>query len=357
MNVIYWFYNEENHSMYPANSYLHKNGFFKNRNTIDRREIFWNPLKYIKHLIRDWNSVWLYSAPPYESSVFPLAISCILKDKTIYFSSSVFWDEPSKRGLGVLSKLAWRYYLKNSEVVMTTEPAKNALNQKFDIESTVIPHACDTSVYKPDKTVRSRDNIVLFVGKLIEKKGITELLHIAKQNKEYEFWFVGKGPLKVDVLKHEKKTDNVKYFGFIDSNERLASIYSRASVLVLPSKSVEPTGFKDDIMSRIPPYRWQHIQWEELFGRVIIESLSCETPVIASAHSGPTSIINDQVGVTIEEKRIGELDIDKFETAIHQLLEDDEKRQHMSQAGREYIKSNYDVPVVAKKWLNIFDEV
>lgn len=115
---------------------------------------------------------------------------------------------------------------------------------------------------------------VLFVGRLITEKGVMELLEAAKQiGQNVSFLIAGTGPLEGKVLEAQK-SDVVAYVGKI-SQKDLPLYYSGADVLIVPSVH------------------------EEGFGRVMLESLACGTPVIAADRGGIREAITTAVGFLI----------------------------------------------------------
>lgn len=120
--------------------------------------------------------------------------------------------------------------------------------------------------------------VVLFVGRLIEIKGVRLLIEVAKRLSRMEnifFVFVGDGPLANELESVSKTLNNVSYEGRI-KNRDLYVYYNAADVIVMPSL------------------------YEEGFGRVILEALSCATPVIASNRGGILEALDSSVGVFIE---------------------------------------------------------
>lgn len=115
--------------------------------------------------------------------------------------------------------------------------------------------------------------IVLFVGRLIEEKGIRQLIESFRNwNKRIHLIIIGSGP-------YEKKLVNIKAKNFTFLKEigqkDLPQYYSGADVLIVPSIS------------------------EEGFGRVILESLACGTPVIGADRGAISEAIDENVGELI----------------------------------------------------------
>lgn len=118
--------------------------------------------------------------------------------------------------------------------------------------------------------------IVLFVGRLVCTKGVKLLVEVAKQLKEINFVFIGDGPLSNWMKKQDDKMSNIHYLGKVD-NYDLPRYYSAADIVCVPSLH------------------------EEGYVRVIVEAISCGTPVIGSHNrAGITEVINEKVGVIFE---------------------------------------------------------
>lgn len=117
---------------------------------------------------------------------------------------------------------------------------------------------------------------VLFVGRLVEEKGINELLESVKTwNEDITLKIIGSGPLEIRVKEIESKYKNVEFIGIIDQ-DKLPLYYSGSDMFIVPSVS------------------------EEGFGRVILESLSCGTPVIGANRGAIPEAMDETVGKLID---------------------------------------------------------
>jgi glycosyltransferase involved in cell wall biosynthesis len=74
----------------------------------------------------------------------------------------------------------------------------------------------------------------LFVGQLIERKGIRQLLHAFAGLPTGQLWLVGDGPLRGDVERAAQADPRIRYFGHLPSDE-LDRLYATADVMVAPS--------------------------------------------------------------------------------------------------------------------------
>ncbi|MBI2196475.1 glycosyltransferase family 4 protein [Candidatus Daviesbacteria bacterium] len=117
---------------------------------------------------------------------------------------------------------------------------------------------------------------VLFVGRLVEGKGVEELLEsVRKWHRAIDLKIIGAGPLEDMVKKAAEKNKNLEFIGTIDQN-RLPLYYSVADLLIVPSTS------------------------EEGFGRVILESLACGTPILGAKKGAIPEAMNETVGRFLE---------------------------------------------------------
>lgn len=118
--------------------------------------------------------------------------------------------------------------------------------------------------------------VVLFVGRLVKEKGLDVLLRAAKiWNKKIDLKIAGFGPM-VSLIKREKLGfNNIEYIGGV-SQDRLPEYLSGSDILIVPSTS------------------------EEGFGRVILESLACGTPVIGANRGAIPQTLDSTVGRIID---------------------------------------------------------
>ncbi|MCS7092238.1 MAG: glycosyltransferase family 4 protein [Patescibacteria group bacterium] len=153
---------------------------------------------------------------------------------------------------------------------------------------TVFTYWINTDLFSPVKKAKEKTGwdsfTVLFVGRLVPEKGVKVLLNSKKiWSKKIKLAIIGIGPLDSLVFQQAKKDKNLIYLGAVSQSD-LPLYYSAADLLIVPSIH------------------------EEGFGRVILESLSCGTPVLASNRGAIPEAISEKVGELIEinEKSIKE---------------------------------------------------
>jgi len=140
----------------------------------------------------------------------------------------------------------------------------------------------DQELFKPGdkaearRTLGIRDRFtLLFVGRLIPIKGADILLDLAKEHPDWNMLFVGTGPMEPDLQQAERELENVRFFGR-QPNHELQPFFHASDVLVVPS------------------------QYEEGFGRVIIEALSCGCPVVGSDCGGIREALGEGRGILVQ---------------------------------------------------------
>jgi glycosyltransferase involved in cell wall biosynthesis len=167
--------------------------------------------------------------------------------------------------------------------------------------------------------VKQKENIILFAGRYIDWKGINEMINVAKQLPQYEFWFAGQGPLDNKI-----KGNNIKNLGFKTTKE-LVKLYNQATICIYPS-------------------------WHEPFGNVAREAMACQKAVIATPKGFSETIENGKDGIIIPAK-----DEDALKNAILDLMTHEKKRKMLEKnARKKALKYSWDK--VAEKYYQLCKE-
>jgi len=179
--------------------------------------------------------------------------------------------------------------------------------------------------------------MLLFVGRIEKYKGLHVLLKSLLYVKEpVQLSIIGplvgeakyhKRIFELIIKVNEKTAHRVNYLGPKRPTE-IIKYYQMASILVVPSLS-------------------------ESFGNVILESLACETPVIASNVGGiPEIITNYKNGILIPPN-----DAKKLAKVIEFLLNREELIRKLGEQGRRLVVEKFSVEVVAKKLLEVYNRL
>lgn len=184
---------------------------------------------------------------------------------------------------GLYKKSAKWIFAKSDHVLTLSKQSKREI-ESLGIEEnkvSVFTYWIDLKRFKPINDAKKKIGwtkkfVVLFVGRLVEEKGILVLLEAAKKwDKNIKLAVIGTGPLDKNIKRQSATINNLVYLGKIDNND-LPLYYSAADLLIVPSIH------------------------EEGFGRVILESLACGTPVIGSNRGAIPEAIDNSVGKLID---------------------------------------------------------
>ncbi|MGL4522897.1 MAG: glycosyltransferase family 4 protein [Bacilli bacterium] len=192
-------------------------------------------------------------------------------------------------------------------------------------------HGVDRSLFQPvseaDASIRAQYNITrpylcCYAGRICAEKDIETLFKII-QGVEQQWpnqvhWILaGDGPQRQEFERLE--LPYVTFTGFID-HSKLPVIYSASDLFVFPS-------------------------YTETFGNVVLEALSCGTPVVCAAAGGPLGIVTaGETGEFCESKNA-----EQFITEVVALLQNDEKRNQYRENAVRYAET--------KTWTAIFNEL
>ena len=182
----------------------------------------------------------------------------------------------------------------------------------------------DTQAFRPQTPRPVPSPRVLFVGRLVEKKGVATLLHafahVRASLPDATLAILGDGPLRASLaaLAHELAVP-VEFLGQRDSDAVRGEL-ERARVFCLPSV----TAANGDA---------------EGFGMVLLEAQAMGVPVVSSARGGAREGLREgQTGFAFPEGDSGAL-----ASLLVRLLRDDAEWARMAQAGPAFVRSEFDI--------------
>ena len=195
------------------------------------------------------------------------------------------------------------YYENAHHIIVHTEVQKRQLLQNEVFKSLnirVMPLGIDTSIFIPKKKT-SNSIELLFVGRISRLKQIELCLEtlaflIKSQSRKVTLTIVG--PVSDELYFSELKalaiqlqiTEQVNFVGSVEQS-KLVPYYQKANLLLLPSA-------------------------HESFGMVMVEAMSCGTPVVALKGSGgPDEIVENGInGILTSKDKYAEKVLDYFQT-------------------------------------------
>jgi glycosyltransferase involved in cell wall biosynthesis len=247
--------------------------------------------------------------------------------------------------MGRLAKIEEKSAKNATLVVTISEYSKKKIVDLYGLPTDkirIVPNGVDTERFRPRvdgcekirKRVSAGDRqIVLFVGRLIPRKGLSYLIEASKRvvqkRKDTLFVIVGNGPLR-NRLEADVKTagvaNNFAFFGDASENE-LTEAYRCADLFAFPSI-------------------------QEGQGIALLEAQASAKPVVAFNVSGVAEAVRDnETGFLVEPS-----DSEKLAEAILKLLSDDALRDKMGVKGREFVKNTLSWDICAQKMLSAYHE-
>jgi glycosyltransferase involved in cell wall biosynthesis len=188
----------------------------------------------------------------------------------------------------------------------------------------IIPNGVDTQLFSPNRKNSLETEwgisrpVILFVGRLVEDKGIRYLLHafseVVEEVPDARLVIVGKGPQEKELVKLQESLGltEVFFLGPVEA-KHMPNFYAGCDVLVLPSI-------------------------REPFGNVVIEAMAAGRPVIGSHVGGmKDTIVHGVTGYHVQPRSSRQ--ISKYLT---RLLKDDSLRRRLGENARERALKRYD---------------
>jgi len=204
----------------------------------------------------------------------------------------------------------------------------------------IVTNGVDTQRFRPaqdwgkikHKIGIGNKQCVLFVGRLIPRKGIPFLVeaakHIVKERSETAFVVVGSGPLKNSLIAYLERINLSGSFVFLGdvTEDMLAALYNCADVFAFPSI-------------------------QEGLGIVLLEAQATAKPVVAFDVGGVhEAMLDKETGLLVKP------DSQELADAILRLLSDRSLRERMGRKGREFVSNNFSWDVCAQRMLQVYRE-
>ncbi|MFC1515901.1 glycosyltransferase [Thermodesulfobacteriota bacterium] len=204
----------------------------------------------------------------------------------------------------------------------------------------VIPMGTDLQkLFVPPET-RTNNGSLLFVGRLVEKKGLRYLIDalpmILKRHPHASLQIAGDGPEKTALARQVTElglNDRVKFLGSM-KKESLPQLYRSSDVVIFPSVIAEGGD-------------------REGFGLVLVEALGCECATVTTDLPAMRDIIVDgKTGLVVPQKNV-----QKLARGVISLLDDPALRRKLGKEGRGYVVKRYDWDIIARQYASLIDSI
>lgn len=243
--------------------------------------------------------------------------------------------------------LFYRFYLwrrhqlfrEASYCIAVSNFIRSKLIEKGCASDKVIVHyvGIDVEKFRPDVNV-PREPIVLFVGRLVEKKGCAWLIRaIAKvqaEKPEVELVILGDGPLRRQLEELAGQLLHRYTFLGVQPPEVVHSWMNRALLLSAPSVTAS-----DGDSEGLPT--------------VLMEAQAMKLPVVSTIHAGiPEAVIHGETGFLAQEK-----DWETLAKYILTLVSDAQLRDRFAIAGRKRVDQEFNLKRNSAKLEAIYDRI
>lgn len=229
-----------------------------------------------------------------------------------------------------------RYFIAKADRVISVSKCAATFIENLlgnDVESIIIPNGVNVHRFHPPKN-EVDTSLVLFVGRLVHRKGVHVLIkafsRVVEEEAEAKLLIAGEGYMKPFLqmrVKQLKLEGKIKFLGKI-SEEKLANVYRSSRIVVIPSL------------------------YRESFGMVALEAMASGRPIIATRVGGLPEIIQDGKNGFLTPPG----DHEKLAEKIVQLLSNPKMANEMGFLGRKIAVENYSWDTVAEQIVNVYFE-
>jgi len=292
--------------------------------------------KKIKHFLSQHNFDVLHVQMPYSPLFIEKLILCSPENTKIIGTFHILpYTKISSVSTRLLGLLLSRSLKKFDNVISVSEPARLFCLKAFKAESIVIPNPIALQKFKNIKKNKHEYKQIVFLGRLVERKGARELLEAYRKFLEDNETLRAKCELVIAGKGEQDKTlkflagsfpegTNIKFLGFVDERDK-PRLLGNADLAVFPS-----TG-------------------GESFGIVLVEAMASGSRLIlAGDNPGYASVMHDFPGLLVNPK-----DTTKFAEKLRELLEDNQYNSALS-AKLSKESEKYDIVKVAGSLLKLY---
>lgn len=253
--------------------------------------------------------------------------------------------------VGLLQKNIFLKYLgsiilqKADRIVVVSSFLKNRLSELYPLykdKISIIPLGVNEKRFEEcllKKDKKETEKILLFLGRLEEKKGVKYLLEAIKKVSKYYPHLIlkvcGDGTEKKFLIEMGRKLEiekNVLFTGSLP-HSKTPEYFKEALVFIAPSVNLT-----DDL---------------EGLPTVVLEAIAAKVPVITTDAGGITDIIeNYKTGIIVPQKSVDELS-----SRIIELIEKPDLRKSLADNAYERLLKNFTHRIAGEKFKEIIDNI
>ncbi len=230
----------------------------------------------------------------------------------------------------------YRQYLKRADALITVSgTVASELNTHFGVSAAqlqVIPNGVDSGFFTAQR--QEKNPVVLFVGRLGERKGLEDYLTAAEyiygQLPETRFRIAGEGPLREKLERRISSAPFAKQVEFLGwcSREKLQSLLQSATVFVFPSRY-------------------------EAAPLTLLEALSAGLPIVATPVGNAPDVLEHDRNALIVPPASPE----RISQSVLRLLQDTELRQRLGKNARNTVIKKLTWQRVSEQTLHVYQQI
>jgi glycosyltransferase involved in cell wall biosynthesis len=170
--------------------------------------------------------------------------------------------------------------------------------------------------------------ILLFVGKIMGSKGVSDLLD-AYEQLDTDCTLIVVGPPKEDELVERLNgyaQEDVRYLGYTEQ-DRLDALFKLADLFVFPTRA-------------------------DVFPLVTLEAMAAKTPVVTTNVGGLPEQISEETGIIVKPE-----DSEAITSAVDELLNDGARLQNASDAALERVREKFSWERVAEEIVTAYIDI
>lgn len=234
-------------------------------------------------------------------------------------------------------------------VTVNSSYTKAAVEELTAKKASVIPMGVNISLFSSPSVSAAtaikrkysiKGKMLLFVGRLAEKKGVNFLISAMKSVVAgfpgCKLVIVGDGPEKQALVQQAQQLglwNSIVFAGSLP-NKELPPYYRAADVFVLPS-IVDSRGDTEGL------------------GVVLLEAIAAGTPVVASSVGGiPDVVIGNRTGLLVGQK-----DPQQLAAAVVSLFKNKQLAKKLAAAAKRYVEAGYSWKRVGEEFAAVFSSV
>jgi len=246
----------------------------------------------------------------------------------------------ARHGFRLLRPFLRRAIKSAAAVTAISRHTADDVKELCDRELEIVPYGTTAGEgRKSEPPPQNRIRQLLFVGRLVERKGVAFLLRatgLLKCDIPVHLNIVGTGSEEPALHRLVKELDlerEVTFHGFVSAGT-LAALYRNCDVFVLPAV-VDAKGDTEGL------------------GVVLIEAMSYRRPVVASNLGGIVDIvIHEQNGLLVPPQGP-----EALAAAVHRIIADPEFARRLGEAGFRHVRDNYSWSAIIARLQSIYRRV